>query len=63
VLDDRDVTAGLTKYAEPMFLAEGSSCRFFKYLYKYLPNIIAQPLIENSAKEIAEGISRYGPVA
>ena len=63
MFDDGDITAGLPKDTERMFLPEGSSGRLLEYLHLDPPDILALPLVEDGAEKIAQGLSRHRAVA
>jgi len=63
VFDDRDITASLPKDAECVVLAESSSGGLLEYLHLDTLDILALPLVENSAEKIAQSVRRYSAVA
>jgi len=60
VLNNRNIPAGFLKDAQGMLLPQGCCSRLLKDLNSNLPDILARPLIEDGAKESAEGLGRHG---
>ena len=63
VFDDGNITAGLPKDTERMLLPEGRSGRLLEYLHFDPLDILALPLVEDGAEEIAPSFSRHSAVA
>jgi len=60
VLNNRNIPAGFLEDAQGMLLPQGCCSGLLKDLNSNLPDILARPLIEDGAKESAEGLGRHG---
>jgi hypothetical protein len=63
VFDDGNIPAAWTKDTQRVLLPKGRSSSLLKDLYFDLADVLAHPLIENSAQEITERFGRHGATA
>jgi hypothetical protein len=63
VFDNGNISTGLPKNAERMFLPESSSNCLLKYLHFDSLDILALPLVKDGTEKIAQSFSRYSTVA
>jgi hypothetical protein len=63
VFDDWNITAGRPEDTQRMVLIKGRSGSFLEYLHFDPPDIMAYPLVEDSAEKRTPGFSRHGAAA